>query len=97
MLVIEFSCTDDNLHERPITLAYSERPSGPWTTIAGGLANNGRYLWRADPSLPQQVFLRVQAVDRAGNTSDHRLELPVSLRGLTPHGRIQGFRPIEAK
>jgi hypothetical protein len=97
MLVIEFSCNEENLHDRPITLSYSERPTGPWATIAGGLPNSGSYVWKADPNLPQQVYLRIQAVDMAGNIEEHRLELPINLRGLTPRGRIQGFRPIEAK
>lgn len=97
MLVIEFSCNEENLHDRPITLSYSERPTGPWATIAGGLPNSGSYLWKADPNLPQQVYLRIQAVDLAGNIEEHRLEMPINLRGLTPRGRIQGFRPIESK
>ncbi len=59
MLVIDYSCDDENLHDRPISLAYSERPSGPWTTIVTGLRNTGIYLWKADPNLPQQVYLRI--------------------------------------
>ncbi len=97
MLVIDYSCDDENMHERPISLAYSERPAGPWSTIATGLKNTGIYLWKADPNLPQHVYLRIQAVDRAGNVQEHRLELPINLRGLTPRGRIQGFRPIDPK
>lgn len=97
MLVIDYSCDDENLHDRPISLAYSERPTGPWSTIVNGLRNTGIYLWKADPNLPQQVYLRIQAVDRAGNVQEHRLDLPINLRGLTPRGRIQGFRPIDPK
>lgn len=97
MLVIDYSCDDENLHERPISLAYSERPTGPWSTIVTGLRNTGIYLWKADPNLPQQVYLRIQAADRAGNVQEHRLDLPINLRGLTPRGRIQGFRPIDPK
>lgn len=97
MLIVEFDGSDDNLHDRPITLSYSDRPGGPWVTIASGLPVTGKYVWKPDSSLPRQVFLRAQAVDRAGNTQEHRLELPVSLRGLTPQGRIQGFRPIDPK
>ncbi len=28
MLVIDYTCDDENLHDRPISLAYSERPAG---------------------------------------------------------------------
>jgi hypothetical protein len=96
-LVIAYACRDNNLHERPISLYYSERPNGPWVTIASGQSNSGIYLWKAEPGLPQQVYLRVQAVDRAGNMVEHCLDLPVNLRGLTPRGRIQGFRPLDAQ
>lgn len=95
MLVIDYNCEDSNLHDRPVTLSYSERPAGPWITIASGQPNTGSYSWKAAPGLPQQVFVRIQAVDRAGNTAEHCLELPVNLGGLTPRGRIQGFRPID--
>ncbi len=97
MLVIDYTCEEENLHERPISLSYSESPNGPWSSIASGLKNTGIYLWKADPSLPPLVYVRIQAIDRAGNVQEHRLELPINLRGLTPRGRIQGVRPIDTK
>lgn len=97
MLVIDYVAQDDNLHDRPISLSFSERTTGPWVNIASGLRNSGLYLWKAAPDLPQHVFLRAQAVDKAGNVHEHRLELPINLRGMTPRGRIQGVRPIDPK
>ena len=40
MLVIDYRCQDDELAELPISLAYSEQPEGPWTTIAAGQRNS---------------------------------------------------------
>ncbi len=94
MLVIEYVCSDDNLHDRPITLSYGETRNGPWITIATGLKNTGNYLWKAEPTLPGTVFLRLEVVDRAGNVGSHLLDLPINIQGLMPRGRIQGFRPI---
>ena len=94
MLVIDYSCTDDNLNERPITLSYSETQSGPWVTLASGLKNSGIYLWKADSNLPENIFLRLESVDKAGNVGTHTLDLPINVQGLSPRGRIQGFRPI---
>jgi hypothetical protein len=94
MLVIDYNCTDDNLHEKPITLSYSETQSGPWVTIASGLKNTGIYLWRADSNLPENIFLRLESVDKAGNVGTHILDLPINVQGLSPRGRIQSFRPI---
>jgi hypothetical protein len=94
-LLVGYTCRDNNLHEQPIQLSYSERADGPWITIASGLPNSGEYRWKPDPNLPNIVYLRVEAVDLAGNRATHQLDLPVDLRGLTPRGRIQGFRPID--
>lgn len=94
MLVIDYTCTDENLHDRPITLSYSETQSGPWVTVASGLKNTGIYLWKADSNLPENIFLKLEAVDKAGNVGAHTLDLPINVQGLSPRGRIQGFRPI---
>ncbi|MEQ1824631.1 MAG: hypothetical protein ABL921_01750 [Pirellula sp.] len=92
-MVIEYNASDDYFPDRPITLSYSESPEGPWKTIATSIRNNGRYVWPADPSLPQSLFLRLEAMDAAGNVGVHRLDTPIDVQGLAPRGRIQGFRP----
>ncbi len=94
MLVIDYNCSDDNLHDRPITLSYSETQNGPWATLASGLKNTGIYLWKADGNLPDNIFLRMEAVDKAGNVGTDVMTLPINVQGLSPRGRIQGFRPI---
>ena len=94
-LVIEYQASDDFLPERPISLLYSQTPNGPWTSIANGARNNGRYVWPSDPSLPPTIYLRIEAVDSAGNVGFNQLDLPIDVEGLAPRGRIQGFRPIK--
>ncbi len=94
-LVIEYRASDDYFSERPITLLYSQTPTGPWTTIATGVRNNGRYAWPADPNLPTSIFLKIEAHDLAGNVGVNQLDLPIDVEGLAPRGRIQGFRPIK--
>jgi len=94
-LVIEYRASDDYFSERPITLMYSQTPTGPWTTIATGVRNNGRYGWPADPSLPASIFMKIEAHDLAGNVGVNQLDLPIDVEGLAPRGRIQGFRPIK--
>lgn len=93
-LIIDYSAKDDFFGPRPISLAYSELPTGPWTTIATGLKNTGRYAWPADPNLPRRIYLKISAFDEAGNVGEYRLDLPIDVEGLAPRGRIQGFRPI---
>jgi hypothetical protein len=93
-LVIDYACADEQLIDRPISISFSDRRDGPWTTVASGLKNTGRYLWPAEPNLPKRIYLRMEAVDRAANIGVYRLDLPVDVEGLTPRGRIKGFRPI---
>ena len=94
-MVIEYRAEDDFFTDRPITLQYSQTPTGPWINIVTGARNNGRYVWAADPSLPPTIYLRIEAYDAAGNIAVNQLDLPVDVEGLAPRGRIQGFRPIK--
>ncbi len=64
-LLIRYECLDDNLGSRPIALSFSDSFHGPWTTIAAGLENRGGYAWPADPQLPRQIYLRIDAADQA--------------------------------
>ena len=94
-MIIEYSANDEFFPDRPITLSYSQTPTGPWSTIASGVRNNGRYVWPADPSLPTSIYLRIEAYDAAGNVCVNQLNLPIDVEGIAPRGRIQGFRPIK--
>ncbi|OYP30341.1 hypothetical protein CGZ80_22940 [Rhodopirellula sp. MGV] len=91
-LVIQYECNDANLTTRPIALAFSDSLAGPWTTIAAGLQNNGVYVWPADPKLPGQIYLRIDATDKAGNTGSYLLDQPIQTSGLAPRAKILGFR-----
>jgi hypothetical protein len=96
MLVVDYHCADSDLSDQAISLSWSSSPEGPWTAVANGLKNTGLYLWKADPGLPNRVYMKLEAVDKAGNVGVHRLELPIDTKGLAPRGRIQGIRPIVA-
>lgn len=91
-LVIRYECIDDFLATRPVTLAFSATADGPWTTIAGGLRNDGQYIWPADPGLPPQMYLRITATDKAGNVGSFQLDRPIDTQGLAPRARIRGFQ-----
>ncbi|MDA8698219.1 hypothetical protein N9M41_07050 [Rhodopirellula sp.] len=93
-LVITYECFDQNLPQRPITLAFSDSLEGPWTTIAGGLRNEGQYIWAADPTLPRQLYLRIDAIDEAGNRGVYLLDQPIDTQGLAPRAKIRGFQPL---
>lgn len=94
MLVIDYTCTDADLADDSLSLSWSPTPEGPWTVAASNMKNTGLYLWKAEAALPSRVYLKLEAVDKSGNTGVHRLELPIDTKGLAPRGRIQGIRPI---
>lgn len=93
-LVMRYECTDMNLTQRPITLSFGPSQAGPWSTIAAGLENEGAYVWPADPNLPRQIYLRIDAIDLAGNLGSYILDTPIDIQGLAPRARIRGFNPL---
>ncbi|MEX0824721.1 MAG: hypothetical protein WD119_01065 [Pirellulaceae bacterium] len=95
-LVIDYRCDESNetLASRPIRFAFAEELEGPWTTIATGLANEGQYLWPADPQLPRRIYLRIEVTDKAGNVGVDTLSTPIDVQGLAPRARIRGFQPV---
>ncbi len=90
-LQIQWTCAAADLGPEPIALAYSDRPSGPWTAITDATANTGQFDWALQPNLPQQVYLRIVATDLAGNRGGHVLEQPIDIGPLLPRGRILGI------
>jgi hypothetical protein len=93
-LVINWSVSDPFLTLRPITLSYSRGPSGPWTVIDRGFRNVGRYVWKVDANVPERLFLRIEAIDQAGNVGVHALSQPIDVSGLVPRGTIRGVVPV---
>ncbi|MFO0869402.1 MAG: hypothetical protein U0935_10770 [Pirellulales bacterium] len=92
-LDIRWEANDMRLGARPITLLYAEKDSGPWTTIAAGLPNNGQYYWSVAGQIPPRALLRIEARDEAGNLGSYQTLDPINLQGLNPAGRIRGFTP----
>jgi hypothetical protein len=94
-LIIEYQAKDEYFGDRPISLFFGETPEGPWQVISRHVRNQGRFAWPADPNLPPTIYLKMEAMDSAGNIATSVLDLPVNVEGIAPRGRIQGFRPIQ--
>jgi hypothetical protein len=92
-LILTWKAEDKHLAPRPITLEWSEKPTGPWQTIATDLANTGRYVWTMTPEIPLQVHLRIRARDLAGNEGVAVTPEPVLLDTIEPEARIVGVAP----
>jgi hypothetical protein len=92
-LQIAWEASDALLGERPITLSCATTPNGPWLPIAGGLENSGQYTWVAGPTVPDPVFIRVEARDAAGNMAANQTPMPILLQRQLPTAQIQDVRP----
>lgn len=64
---VRWKAADKNLAPRPITVSYAPTNDGPWTPIATNVENSGRLEWQVAAGIPAHFFVRVEAVDRAGN------------------------------
>ena len=93
-LVINYRAADPFLTLRPVRISYSRAPQGPWTIIEDNLRNEGRYLWKVDRAVPDRIFLRIEAMDQAGNTGTHVLSQFVDVSGLVPRGTIRSVEPV---
>ncbi len=93
-LIIHWDASDRFLALRPIRLYYSPNPDGPWTTIESGLRNSGSFAWKVPKQVPQQIYLRIEAVDTADNVGAYQLTAPIDISGLVPRGKILGVEPI---
>ncbi len=94
-LDIRWEAEDQHLGPRPITLTFSDRADGRFTTIAAGLPNTGQYFWRFDPRSPRQIFLKLEVRDEAGNIAADQLAESINIEGMTPKGRIRSLTPAE--
>lgn len=92
-LVIRWEATDALLGARPVSLAFRDARGGEWATFASGLQNTGRHLWQIDRRVPEQIYLRVEVRDAAGNVAVADSFEPISLDRVRPQGRIRDVRP----
>lgn len=94
-LEIRWQIADKNLGPTPVNLYYSPSPNGPWQPIGQGLKNDGRYSWPIPRTISPQFFVRMEAVDLAGNVSRFDLRDPLVLDTTEPDLNIIGITPIQ--
>ncbi|MBI3823907.1 MAG: hypothetical protein HY289_14660 [Planctomycetes bacterium] len=69
-LTVGWNARDKNFGSHPIRLSFAEDREGPWKTVADRLANTGKHVWKMPDGLPFQFYLRIEAVDLAGNVGE---------------------------
>jgi len=93
-LVVRWQAADQMLADRPVSISVSENPSGPWTAIATGLENSGRYLWAVDGRAPGAIYVRLEVRDEAGNVAACETTESVAGDWARPSVRIRNVRPL---
>jgi hypothetical protein len=63
---VSYTARDAHLRSKPISLFYSASKEGPWTQLLADQENTGS-LKCSTKDLPFEFFLRLEAIDEAGN------------------------------
>ncbi|MBM3995109.1 MAG: hypothetical protein FJ303_13300 [Planctomycetes bacterium] len=92
-LTIAWNARDKNFGGQPIRLSFAEDKIGPWNTFADKLANSGKYIWKMPEGLPYQFYLRVEAVDLAGNVGEAVTNDKVKVDLSLPKVQIRDIEP----
>src|SRR5262249_10241828 len=69
-ITVNYEATDAWMKDKPITILYAETSGNDaqWKVIESNLANTGTAkLSKKDKNLPYEFYLRVTAIDEAGN------------------------------
>ena len=93
-LIISWEADDVMLAARPVSLLFSDALGGPWSTIATGLENTGRYCWSADRRVPERIYLRLEVRDEAGNVGKFETTTATYVDLVRPTGTIRDVHPI---
>jgi hypothetical protein len=95
---ITWSAEDLNMAGSPISIKYSKDAKGPWLPVTSNLDNTGHYTWNVSTSeQPHSFYLKIEAVDRAGNVGDDVTREPVELDLVVPQVEIQSVTPAKDK
>jgi hypothetical protein len=94
-LFITWRASDKNLSQRPISIYYSKTADGKWQPIqeAVGLDNSGRFVWHLPEGIPFEFYIRVEALDEAGNIGEGRTPQSVKVDLSLPKVRVIGIEP----
>jgi hypothetical protein len=96
-MTITWTARDANLARQPITLLYATKSEGPWLPIVKNIENTGRYVWRMQTDVPFEFFVRVEAVDEAGNVGQADTRTSVKVDLALPKARVIGIDGIKAE
>lgn len=87
-ITISWRMADENPSDKPVSLAYSANPNGPWEPICGWQPDTGNYVWHVGQGVPSRLYVRLVARDAAGNHSFVDTPQPLLVDLSKPTARI---------
>ena len=94
---LRWTASDKNLRSEPINLYYATRREGPWLPVARGLKNDGLYRWSFPRDMGPQFFVRLEAVDMAGNLARCETSSAIVLDMTEPRASVIGVTGIQGQ
>lgn len=97
-VTITWRAADKNLGQRPVSILYAPKLDGKWAPVlpdAVGIENTGRFVWRMPGGLPYEFFVRVEAIDEAGNIGEATTPQTVKVDLSLPKARVIGIEPAK--
>lgn len=95
-LDIRWKATDKNLGAEPVTLLYRSRTDSPWQVIAR-VKNDGQYRWAFPRDIGSQFFIKIEAVDQAGNVARAETPNAIVLDMTEPRAVVVGVTGATAR
>ena len=93
-MLLNWTAADTNLLSNSINLYYSFKLAGPWQVIVNGYKNDGVYRWTLPAQLNgRPIYLRLEAMDRAGNVGRVELPKPVTVGLGKQRVKVTGISP----
>lgn len=92
---ITWTATDEALADLPIALSCAERPTGPWRQISSWRENDGKFTWTIDSQASQQIYVRLEVRDAAGNVARVDTPEPLLVDLTRPTARIVDVESVE--
>lgn len=94
LLTLSWQADDRNLAAKPVLVEFAAKPDGPWQPIVAEQAGKGTYSWQPPKELAR-VFLRVSAIDTAGNRSVAETRESILVDLNKTRGRIVGIGQLQ--
>ncbi|MCG8583425.1 MAG: hypothetical protein MI757_01775, partial [Pirellulales bacterium] len=94
-VTIRWQTSGTSILRKTIHIAYSKTAEGPWLPVAMNQQDDGHHVWQLRHDVPQQVFLMIEVVDRAGASSRYVTPQPLWLRAKPNAIPQAGRQPAE--